>query len=434
MCATADEFLRFVRSAPSPFHVTAACVDLLRQAGFQCCTPDNIDGIRPGGKYYCSIYDTTLLAFTVGEFPGPLRLAAAHTDFPCLRLKPQPVMVRDGYISLNIESYGGLVLRTWLDRPLSLAGKVALRGADAFHPVTKTVNFVRPVAVIPGLAIHFDREVNEQGKLNCQTDLLPLLGLAPYAPETANDNNSARQDCLSDELARQLNCSTADILAYELSFYPVDNGASVGLNGEFVTSPRLDNLTSVWACVQSLVHLNPPPGLRLIALFDHEEVGSRTKQGAGSTQLYNVLSLIYRSLGRTPTDFYRDLSEGFMLSVDVAHATHPNHGDKADLTIKPQLGGGIVFKEAAAQTYAGDAEAVATVKSLAAECGVKWQEFVNRADQKGGSTLGSIASTVVSVRTMDIGVPILAMHSAVETMAWQDQIALNNFVAHYMTA
>lgn len=432
MSATIQDFLHFVQTSPSPSHVAASSADLLRQAGFQPLNLDNAANIQPGGKYYSLIYGTALLAFTVGRTPGSLRIAAAHTDFPCLRLKPQPVMVRDNYISLNIESYGGMVLRTWLDRPLSLAGKVALRGTDAFHPVTKLVDFASPMVVIPGLAIHFDRDVNEQGKLNCQTDLLPLAGLV--SPEQYGDNAETSADVFRSCLAKKLNCATKDILAYELSLYPVNADAVLGINGEFVSAPRLDNLTSVWACLQSLAHLEPPPGLRLVALFDNEEVGSRTKQGAGSTQLWHALSAIYHSLDREPTELYSDIQAGFMLSVDVAHATHPNHGDKTDPQIKPQLGGGVVFKEAAAQTYAGDAEAVATVKALADECGIKWQEFVNRADQKGGSTLGSIASAFVPIRTMDIGTPILAMHSAVETMAIKDQLALNEFLAHFMTA
>ena len=425
MLKETEEFLDFIHNSPSPYHVTENCAEFLRKNDFREISASD-DEICSGGKYFIRVYGSTLFAFTVGSARGQLRIAAAHTDFPCLRIKPKAGLEREGYGLLNIEGYGGLILRSWLDRSLSLAGKVALRGGDIFSPPTKLININRPVAVIPSLAIHFDREVNEKGELNLQKDMLPLALLTKE-----KEDETADGDFFLPLLAEELGAAAEDILSYELSVYPSEKGTICGFNDEFVIAPRLDNLTSVWANMRAVAATAPKSGIRLAAFFDHEEVGSRTKQGAGSVTLMQTLELIYRRLRLSRDELWHDLRRGFMLSLDVAHGLHPHHADKSDPAVKPHLGGGVVIKQAAGQSYVGDAEAVASVKMLAEDNGIAWQEFVNRADQKGGSTLGSVAASFAPIRAMDVGVPVLAMHSAMETMAADDQTALNNLLSCY---
>ena len=413
------ELLDFIASAPSPCHTVAASAEKLRRAGFEELELSGAWQLSRGGRYFIRVYGTTLLAFTVGA-AGPLRMAAAHTDFPCFRLKPAAGLVREGYGLLNVETYGGLILRSWLDRPLGLAGKVVLRGEDAFHPEVRLVDFGRPLVTIPSLAIHMDREVNKEGALNPQKDMLLLAALF---------GGEAEEDWWMQALAELAGISAEDILSYELSTYPWEQGCTLGLAEDLVSSPRLDNLTSVWACLEGLVDATKdgvPDGVRLVALFDNEEVGSRTKQGAGSAVLMEVLRRIYAA--EDGARLSAALAGGFLLSVDVAHGLHPNYMSKSDPIVRPVLGGGVVIKQAASQAYAGDAEAVAIVRALCEERGIAHQDFVNRSDSRGGSTLGSIASALVPVRTMDVGVPILAMHSARETMGAADEMALTALV------
>lgn len=416
MTVETEELLSFIERAVSPVHTVLAAEAFLREAGFAELSLAEPWELVEGGRYYVKVYGTTLLAFTVGE-DGPLRMAAAHTDFPCLRLKSAPGLEREGYGMLNVEPYGGLILRSWLDRPLGLAGRVALRGEDAFHPRAVPVDFGRPVVTIPSLAIHMDRKVNEEGELNAQDDMLPLAALL---------GDMGEGDWWQAALAEELGVPPEEILSFELSTYPYERGCTLGLAGELLSSPRLDNLTSVWACLRGLRDASAeqvPSGVRLIALFDNEEVGSRTKQGAGSMVLLDVLRRIYRTRGGDE-GCAEAVASGFLLSVDVAHGLHPDHMDKCDPAVRPVLGGGAVLKQAASQSYAGDAEAIAIVRELARLSGIPVQDFVNRSDSRGGSTLGSIASALVPVRTMDVGVPILAMHSARETMAAADEDAL----------
>lgn len=415
-----EALLSFIQQSPSPAHTVAAAAARLCGAGFAELSLAEDWQLAAGGRYFVSVYGTTLLAFTVGD-AGPLRMAAAHTDFPCFRLKPAAGLTRAGYGVLNVEPYGGLILRSWLDRPLGLAGRVVLRGADAFHPRAELVDFARPLVTIPSLAIHMDRKVNEEGGLNAQTDMLPLAALL---------GDMGKDDWWQAALAAALGVTQEEILSYELSTYPFEAGCALGLADELLSSPRLDNLTSVWACLEGLLGASAgsvPAGVRLVALFDNEEVGSRTKQGAGSLVLAEALRRIYEKAGGDAARA-QALADGFLLSVDVAHGLHPAHEEKSDPALRPVLGGGVVIKQAASQAYAGDAEAVAIVRELARLHAIPVQDFVNRSDSRGGSTLGSIASALVPVRTMDVGVPILAMHSARETMAAADEAALISLV------
>ena len=359
----AEELLGFIQCSTSPFHVVEESAKRLLRAGFQELKPADSWRLAAGERYFLRVYGSTLLAFVVGEKPlkshgTPLLMAAAHTDFPCFRLKPEAGMTHDGCGTLNVETYGGLILRTWLDRPLSLAGKIVLRGKDAFHPEVRLVDFQKPLMTIPSLAIHMDRDVNKDGALNAQKDMLPLAALL---------GKDAEEDFFLAWLAEACETERDAILSYDLGAYPCEAGCTFGLRDEFISSPRLDNLTSVLACLKGIEEAHPTQGIRLIALFDNEEVGSRTKQGAGSAVLGDVLRRIYQDLSGKSDAVCRALADGFLLSVDVAHAVHPSHAAKSDPVVRPALAAGVVLKQAASQSYAGDAEASAIVRALAEE-------------------------------------------------------------------
>lgn len=419
-----QDLLSFIATSVSPFHAVEAGAKLLQKQGYQEISLEKDWNLQPGGHYYTKVYGSTLIAFSIGEKPrAGLRIASAHTDFPCLRIKPAAAVTENGYGKVNVEVYGGLIRSTWMDRPLSLAGKVALKGEDAFHPAVRLVDFKRPLMTIPSLAIHMNRQVNDGVELNPQKDMLPLL--------TMLGKEEKDSTFFLNLLASELGCDSEEIISYELTVYPTEAGCLVGAQQEFISSPRLDNLTSVKACLTGILQGKRQNGINIAALFDNEEVGSHTKQGAASLVLPMLLERIYSSLGYTHADCLADAADGFMISADVAHAMHPNAPEKNDITNKPVLNGGVTLKIAASQSYAGDAEAVAIVSELCRQGGIPCQYFVNRSDSKGGSTLGSILSAMLPIRTMDIGVPILAMHSARETMGKDDQAAIEALITTF---
>lgn len=416
------DLIEFINGCTSPFHTVDMASRMLSENSFEeLSLADDWNNIKTDRGYFTKVYGSTLIAFIAHDnLRNGMRIAASHTDFPCFKVKPNADIVQDGYGKLNVEVYGGMIVNTWLDRPLSLAGKVALRGDDVFCPETRLVDCDRPLMTIPNLAIHMDRKINEGKALNRQKELLPLAFMA--------DGKEPEHDQLLAMLAKELSCCKDDILSYELYAYQCEKGCRLGFKDEFISSPRLDNLTSVKACLEGILSDKRNAGLDIAVLFDNEEVGSRTKQGGASMVLSNVLERIYLSFNFTRQELLADIHRGFMLSIDVAHALHPNYTEKNDITNKPVLNGGPAIKTAASQSYAGDAEAVAIVKALCEKHGIPYQQYVNRSDIPGGSTLGSITSTLLPMRTMDIGIPILAMHSARETMGADDQQSLERLV------
>lgn len=398
----------------------------LQKAGFEELSFSQVWGLAENGKYYVKHHDTTLFAFTVrkkagyrGDFKDSIRIGAAHTDFPCLRIKPNPDVEAGGYAQVNVEVYGGAILNTWLDRPLGISGRVALESEDVRHPLMRFFHVERTLGVIPNLAIHMNREVNKGKELNKQTELLPILGLE------AKDKEFLRF------LAEELGTKPDKILDYELWVYCREKPQYAGLKDELILSPRLDNLTSVQALLTGIMGDQREEGINVIALFDHEEVGSRTKQGAGSTLLATLLQRALAALNRTPAQIAASIYDAFLLSVDVAHGLHPNYMGKMDVTNKPALGKGLCIKEASSQSYATDCEAVAIIEQICRKGGIPYQKFANRSDMPGGGTLGAVASSFLPVRTVDIGIPLLAMHSAVETMGAADMQALTDLVCAY---
>ena len=381
------------------------------------------------GDYVIDVYGTTLVAFHIGKDPrGTLRIASAHTDFPGFRVKPNPMITEKGYGKLNVESYGGLIQYTWFDRPLSLAGVVVTKG-EGLDVETHYVDVAKPVATIPSLAIHMNRTVNEKAVFNKQKEMLPLLLMRGVGTEYEEDKT-----LLNGLLAEEIGCEPKDILSYELTVYNTDSVETVGFDAEFISAPRLDNLTSCYACLQGILSAKEEQatGIRMAFLFDHEEVGSRTKQGGASLLLPNVVRRVYRALGLSEEACDADIAKGFMISSDVAHGYHPNYGEKNDITNYPTLNGGVVLKIASSQSYAGDAVAQAIVTDLCETHGIKHQIYVNRSDIPGGSTVGSISSAQLVMRTMDLGLPLLAMHSARELMGTYDQIELNRLLTVFL--
>ncbi len=405
---------RVLEHSVSPFHAVEEAAAQLDRAGFEEIFLDGEWHLENGKGYYLKPYGSALIGFMTGKerrSSDMLRIEAAHTDWPCLKLKPLPE--KEGkYAVLNVEVYGGPIMNTWLDRPLSIAGRVAVRSGNIFEPEIRLVDFKRPVCIIPNLAIHMNRKVNEGVELNRQIDLLPLSGIRKEG------------NWFIRELAQELAVDEEAILDYELNLYNMDKPLMIGFDGDMLCAPRIDNITSVQACVSGLIDGKREDGINVIALFDNEEVGSKTKQGGDSMLLSFVLEKMYLSLGDRREDYLNAIAGGMLLSVDVAHAIHPNHPEKCDITNQIYLNDGIALKQSGTQRYATDCEAVAIVEQLCRKNEIAYKKFANRSDIPGGSTLGSLASSLLPMKTVDMGVPILAMHSARETMGIKDQESL----------
>lgn len=416
----------FINNSTSSFHTVLNAQTFLMKNEFKEVKLDEDWQLKAEEKYFVKIYDSTLIAFIPHQnLRQGMKIAVSHTDFPCLKIKPNADIVQNNYGKLNVEIYGGMILNTWFDRPLSIAGKVVLKGQDCYHPDVRLVDFKRPLMIIPNLAIHMDRSVNSGKSISKQKEMLPLAFMQNEDSENKTSNDNER---LINLLAEELSCNPEEILSYDLTVYQVETPYYLGFAGELVTAPRLDNITSVKACIEGIIADKRKAGLDIAVLFDNEEVGSRTKQGGASNILANVMERIYMAFGYTRQAFLADLAKSFMLSIDVAHAMHPNYVEKNDLTNKPILNKGLAIKMAASQSYAGDAEAIAIVRALCEKYKINYQMYVNNSDIPGGSTIGSIASALLTIRTLDIGIPILAMHSARETMGKNDQKSLEALV------
>lgn len=425
-----QHLFNLLKKGVSPVHAVAAAEERLVAAGFENLDYGKDWQLLPGKKYYLNHHDTTLFAFTIpmqwqDNNKPAIRIAAAHTDFPCLRIKPSADMKTDVYAQLNVEVYGGAILNTWLDRPLGIAGRVAVRNDNPFVPQMKYFVSEKNLLTIPNLAIHMNRKVNEGVELNKQIDMIPLLGLIPEGEDG--------KDYFLNYIAKELSVAKEDILDFELTVYCKEEPQFVGINDELISSPRLDNLTSCSALLSAVTEAEREDGINMIALFDHEEIGSRSKQGAASILLHDMLIRILREIGRDEMA-EADIYNGMFLSVDVAHGLHPNQTGKMDVTNKPVLGSGFCIKEASSQSYATDCEAIAIIQQICDAARIPYQKFVNRSDMPGGGTLGSIASALLPVKTVDVGIPLLAMHSARELMGTADQQALKDLTKAFFEA
>lgn len=425
---TAKRLIAAANISTCAFTAADEAMRKLEQAGFTELKLSEEWFLERGNGYFINIYDSTVFAFKIGKSfdRGMLRVAAAHTDHPCMYIKPHPEMSTKGYGKINVEVYGGPILNTWLDRPLSVAGRVALRSDNPFKPIVKIIDIRKPIFTIPNLAIHMNREVNKGVELNRQNDMAPL---ATILEEEMNKDNF-----FMEYLAEHLQVDVKDILDFELYVYNTDKGERVGMREEFISAPRLDNITSVVACVQGIISTSRENGINVIAIFDNEEIGSRTKQGADSNLFGFVMEKLYNSLGYGREDYLQAVLEGFLLSIDVAHALHPNKPEKSDPTNTNMMNDGIVIKRASSQTYATDCETIAMLEMICHHNAIPYQKYACRSDGTTGSTLGTIANKYLPMRAVDVGVPILAMHSSRELMGVKDQAYMERLVEAYFEA
>ncbi|KGG80049.1 aminopeptidase [Caloranaerobacter azorensis H53214] len=403
----AQELIDFIYKSPTQYHAVESIKEMLINSGFEELKLRDKWNIEKGGKYFVTKNDSALVAFVVGrgdiEKDG-FKLIGAHTDAPTFRIKPSPEMIAENsYLKLNTEVYGGPILNTWFDRPLSLAGRVSLKSDNPLYPETRLININEPILIIPNLAIHMNRKINEGVSINKQKDVLPILSLI--------NDEFEKDNYLIKLLSKHLNVNYEDIIDFDLYLYEFEKGKIIGLNREFISCGRLDDLAMVHAGITALINSEVSNSTNVMVCFDNEEVGSQTKQGAGSPMLINILERIVYALGKDKEDFFRAIYSSFLISADMAHAVHPNSPEKHDPVNKPKINKGPVIKINANLAYTTDSDSCAVYEMICKMAGIPLQKFVNRSDERGGSTIGPISSSQLDIRSIDIGNPMLAMHS-----------------------
>lgn len=403
-----QELFEFIKESPTSYHAVRRMCRKLQDAGYEELAEEQEWNIRAGGKYYVTRNGSSLIAFRIPEeeLQG-FRIIASHSDSPCFKLKENPEIVAEGhYVKLNVEKYGGMIVSSWLDRPLSVAGRIVARDKDGL--LVRLVDLGRDVCMIPSLAIHMNREGNSGQSAKIQKEMLPLYGC-----ETAEGN-------LQKEIAQCAGVLPEEILGSDLFLYNRMEGRVWGAHGEYISSARLDDLQCVFASFQAFLKVEEKRMAPVHCVYDNEEVGSSTRQGAASTFLLDTLLRINEGLGRTPSRYRQAVAGSFMLSADNAHGVHPNYPEKACPTNRPYLNGGVVLKFSANQKYTTDAVSSAAVREICRRAEVPCQTYVNHADVPGGSTLGNLSANQVALRTADIGLAQLAMHSSYETAGAKD--------------
>ena len=405
--------LSFLDASPVNFWAVKNIAAELEQNGFRRLNPQEPLGkVEAGDKFYVTKNDSSIYAFHIGKHSladAGFHMICAHCDSPTFRIKPNAEMdCEGGIVKLNTEVYGGPIMSTWFDRPLTLAGRVIVKGEDAMHPQTLLLHIQRPLLQISNLAIHFNRQVNDGVKLSRQKDVLPILGIINDELEKGN--------LLMNVITDELHIQKEEILDFDLYLADATPACTFGAHDEFISSGRLDDLSMCWAGVEAMVGtVSESDTTRVLAIFDNEETGSQTKQGAGSPFLSYMLKRIALAQSGTEEAFYQAVERAFMVSADNAHAWHPNYSEKYDPTNHPMLGGGPVIKFNAAQKYASDAVSAAIFANICEAANVPCQRFVNHSDVAGGSTLGNILASSIPLKGVDMGNAILAMHSCRET-------------------
>lgn len=414
----------FLKASPTPFHATASLAQRLEAAGYQPLDEREAWTSEPGGRYYVTRNDSSIIAIQLGKRPpleGGIRLVGAHTDSPCLRVKPQPELQRQGFLQLGVEVYGGALLAPWFDRDLSLAGRVTFRRDGKVE--SQLIDFQQPIAVIPSLAIHLNREANQGWAINAQNELPPLLA------QVAGDEAYDFRALLADQLTREHDLNADAVLDYELSFYDTQGAAVIGLNGDFIAGARLDNLLSCYAGLQALLGTSAEESCVLVCT-DHEEVGSSSACGADGPMLEQVL----RRLLPGDDSFVRILQKSLLVSADNAHGIHPNYPDRHDANHGPKLNAGPVIKVNSNQRYATNSETAGFFRHLCLAEEVPVQSFVVRSDMGCGSTIGPITASQLGLRTVDIGLPTFAMHSIRELAGSHDLAHLVKVLTAFYTS
>lgn len=422
-------FMDYLKKCVSPYHGAAVSLQMLKEEGFEQLPLNGRWNLTCGGRYCVDCHGTMAVGFTVGESFAPedgFRIAASHLDWPCFYIKPDPEQVAGGCLKLSVEPYGGLILNTWMDRPLSCAGMVTIKGDSPLKPAEKLFDFEKPLFTIPNLAVHMNREVNKGVALNPAKDMLPL---AATVEKEFNKNGY-----FVKKLAEKLEVAPEDILSFDLVLYNAEAPMLLGFEEELLSAPRLDNLTSAFASLIAITGEQRKKGVNIAALFDNEEIGSRTKAGANSGTLSFIMEKIALSLGLDREGYLNALLSGFLLSCDVAHALHPNKMEFYDPQVHSRMNGGVTLKMNYSQSYTTQANGIGAIESLCRAYEIPYQRFMNKADARGGSTLGGFAASAYSMQAVDIGVPILAMHSARELMGVKDQSAINDLTAAFFMA
>lgn len=419
---TADDISRdlihFIAKSPSTFHAVRGIKAALLYAGFTEIREEDTWQIEKGGKYVVTRNGSALMAFTVPEEGAEaFHITASHCDSPTFKIKEDPEIADGPYVKLNVEGYGGMIMSTWLDRPLSVAGRLLV--TENGHLAEKLIAIDGTMLVIPSVAIHMDRSVNQHKEWKVQKDMLPLYGM------------TGAKTPFMDVIAAAAKVKAEAILAHDLILYSRVPGTIWGEEREFISSPKLDDLQCAFACFRGFTQGEKEKYISVYALFDNEEVGSATSQGAGSTFLANTLQRLARSLGYSYDETMAMIARSFMISADNAHSVHPNHPEYADPVNRPVINGGIVIKYSAAQKYATNAFSAAYFKKLCKDHDIPTQTFTNHSDNPGGSTLGNISNTVIAMPTVDIGLPQLAMHSSYETAGVKDTAYLVDAVTKF---
>ena len=418
-----NRLLDFLNASPVNFLAARNLAAELERHGYRRINPcEPIGKIAVGDKLYATKNDSSVYAFEIGQKPmaeSGFHIICAHCDSPTFRIKPNPeITCEGGIVKLNTEVYGGPIMSTWFDRPLTIAGRVIVRGEDPFSPETRLLHVKRPLLQISNLAIHFNREVNDGVKLSKQKDMLPILGIINGELEKGN----MLINIIIEELSKEKEVKKEDILDFDLYLADASPACTFGAHDEFISSGRLDDLSMCYAGLEALLHSETSDTTKVLAIFDNEETGSQTKQGAASPFLASLLQRIATAQSGTTEAFHQTVERAFMVSADNAHAWHPNYSEKYDPTNHPVLGGGPVVKFNAAQKYASDAVSAAVFAEICKKAGVPCQRFVNHSDVAGGSTLGNILASSLPLRGVDMGNAILAMHSCRETGSVNDHI------------
>ena len=398
----------FIDKSPSPFHAIEAMKEMLTEAGFIEVQENKSWELKKGGSYFVVRNDSAIIAFQLpNEEVKGFHMVASHSDSPSFKIKENAELTLDkAYTKLNVEKYGGMIMSSWFDRPLSVAGRVYVSTEQGIEK--RMIHFDEDLLVIPNLAIHMNREVNNGVKYSAQTDMCPVL------------STTADKTQFATLLSEKAGVNAEDVLGQDLYLYTRQKGLVVGADKDMIMSPRLDDLECAYGSMQALIESTPDKFVNICAVLDNEEVGSGTRQGADSDFLYSTLKRIVYAMGGNEETYMQAVAESFLISADNAHAIHPNHPEKADPTNRPVLNGGIVIKYSGNQKYTSDAFSGSVMKKLCMDADVPYQVFYNHSDVLGGSTLGNISTAHVSVASVDIGLPQLAMHSAVETAGVKD--------------
>ena len=425
----AREVIEFIDESPSTYHVVKNCSDILEENGFEKVMPREKWELKKGGKYFLKKSSSTIIAITIGknfDVRKGFKIFGAHTDSPCFRIKPNPEMVTENMVRLNTEVYGGPILSTWFDRPLSIAGRVIVKGENSFFPRTVKIKIDEPLLTIPNLAIHQNREVNNGVKIDKQNDVLPVISLI--------NKNFEREGYLERVILEKTGIKKEDIIDFDLYLYATEKGCLLGANEEFMSSPKIDNLASVYTGLIGLLEAEENQDrINIFVAFDNEEIGSATKQGADSNYLLNTLERISLALGLSRGDFLQMLESSYILSADAAHAAHPAHLGKTDPTNRGKINEGISIKISAKQKYTSDGYSIAVIKQLIEGTEIQIQPFVNESNELGGSTIGPISSTHLDIDGVDLGVPMFAMHSVRELCGIFDVFYLKELAKEFFS-